>query len=87
MNLLVNATCITTGKMTGIERFAYHVAKELLRIDRSVEVISSSSSHAVPFSPPPTALQATIVVWPPANTLRVLYRTRHFSISGEEVEA
>ena len=50
MKLLVNATTITSLKLTGIERFALRLCQELYRIDGDVQIFSG-----IPLSGIPTA--------------------------------
>lgn len=48
MKLLVNATSIATGDLTGIERFALRLSQELYRIDNEVEILSTNRIPGVP---------------------------------------
>jgi glycosyltransferase involved in cell wall biosynthesis len=50
MRLVINATCLTAQYMTGIERFAQHICRELYDIDNDVRIISSQLIAGVPFS-------------------------------------
>lgn len=50
MRLVINATCLTAEYMTGIERFAQHMCRELYDIDSAVKIISSQPIAGVPFS-------------------------------------
>ncbi len=56
MRLTVNATCLTTGAATGIERFALHMCKELYRLDGTVDIVSSLPVSGLPFSGAPSIL-------------------------------
>lgn len=48
MKLLLNITCLLSGKMTGIERFAFHIANELRRIDPSVLTVTAGGVPEYP---------------------------------------
>ena len=49
MKLLVNATCIVSGELTGIERFALRISEELYHIDRTVKIVSTKPVSGIPF--------------------------------------
>ncbi len=48
MKLLLNITCLLSGKMTGIERFAFHLAEEIRNIDPSVLSVTAGEFPAYP---------------------------------------
>lgn len=48
MKLLINATCISAGNLTGIERFARNISQELYRIDSNTEVVSVHPLPGIP---------------------------------------
>jgi len=59
MKLLINATPISSDKLTGIERFALYITRELYRIDRTAEVVSTQPVPGIPNSGTPwTMVQA-----------------------------
>ena len=59
MNLLVNATCLDKKVNTGIERYAYHLCKEISKIDNSLTFYSSFSIPGVRNVKISTLLNAT----------------------------
>lgn len=47
MKLLVNASAITSAKLTGIERFALRISQGLYRIDNSINIVSTEEIDQV----------------------------------------
>lgn len=47
MKVLVNASAITSAKLTGIERFALRITQELYRIDNSINIVSTEEIDRV----------------------------------------
>jgi glycosyltransferase involved in cell wall biosynthesis len=48
MKMLINLTCAQTSRATGIERFALHMAQEIVRLDSSAIVIASEQIPQIP---------------------------------------
>lgn len=48
MNLLVNATSVGTGVLTGIERFGLRIAQELCRIDPATRIVGMQDIPGIP---------------------------------------
>lgn len=48
MNLLLNITCVKPHSLTGIERFALHIAEEMRRIDPAVKCVTSGAYPEYP---------------------------------------
>lgn len=48
MKVLLNITCLLSGKLTGIERFAFHIANELRSIDPSVLSVTAGGFPEYP---------------------------------------
>lgn len=48
MKILINATCINTSHATGIERFAFHIAEEMRKIDPVVKCVTAGAYPEYP---------------------------------------
>ena len=48
MKILVNATSVSSEKLTGIERYSLRISQELSRIDSTVEIVGTEEMSDIP---------------------------------------